>query len=183
LTSAPVLFTERLILRVPEAADLDGWAAMAADAETMRFIGGTASRSGTWRQLCTMRGSWDIKGFAMFSVIERATGAWVGRLGPWEPEGWPGKEVGWGIAPQFAGKGYAYEAAVAAMDYAFGVLGWDRVIHTIDPENTRSIALAVRLGSSNGGPTKLPDPYQDARVDAWGQTAEDWRKRRAGERA
>ena len=177
MSSYPVLETERLILRLPEASDLDGWTAMNADAETMRFIGGIAGRSATWRMLCTMRGSWDIKGFAMFSVIERATGAWVGRLGPWEPEGWPGKEVGWGIAPQFAGKGYAYEATVATMDYVFDVLGWPDVIHTIDPDNIRSIALAKRLGSSNLGPTRLPEPYQDAPVDAWGQSAAQWRAR------
>jgi RimJ/RimL family protein N-acetyltransferase len=183
VTGHPVLETERLILRLPQASDLDGWVEMSADEETNRFIGGVKSRAETWRMLCAMRGSWDIKGFAMFSVIERATGAWVGRLGPWEPEGWPGKEIGWGVAPRFAGKGYAYEAVVATMDYAFDVLGWHQVIHTIDPENIRSIALAKRLGSINGGPTRLPEPYQDARVDAWGQTAAAWRLRRAGERA
>ena len=174
---APVLQTERLTLRLPEASDLDGWAAMSADLETNRFIGGVKSRAETWRTLCAIRGAWDIRGFSMFSVIERATGHWVGRLGPWEPEGWPGKEVGWGVSPQFAGRGYAYEATVAAMDYAFDVLGWTDVIHTIDPENARSIALARRLGSTNLGPTKLPQPYQDARVDAWGQSAAQWRAR------
>jgi RimJ/RimL family protein N-acetyltransferase len=178
MSAHPVLETERLILRLPEASDLDGWAEMSADEETSRFIGGVKSRAETWRMLCAMRGAWDIKGFAMFSVIERATGAWVGRLGPWEPEGWPGNEIGWGVSPRFAGKGYAYEAVVATMDYAFDVLGWPDVIHTIDPENTRSLALAKRLGSTNLGPTRLPDPYQHARVDAWGQTADQWRASR-----
>ncbi len=110
MTPAPVLQTERLILRLPEASDLDGWATMSADMETNRFIGGITSRAETWRTLCAIRGAWDIRGFSMFSVIERATGHWVGRLGPWEPEGWPGKEVGWGVSPQFAGRGYAYES-------------------------------------------------------------------------
>ncbi len=178
MSDYPVLETERLTLRVPEASDLDGWSAMTADAETMRFIGGVASRAETWRMLCTMRGAWDITGFSMFSVIERATGMWVGRLGPWEPEGWPGQEVGWGVAPQFAGRGYAYEAVKATMDFVFDVLNWAQVIHTIDPANLRSIALAERLGSTNGGRTRLPEPYQDAPVDAWGQTAAQWRARR-----
>ncbi len=178
MSSGPLIETERLTLRLPQASDLDGWSIMNADADTMRFIGGVASRSETWRQLCTMRGSWDIRGFAMFSVIERETGAWVGRIGPWQPEGWPSEEIGWGVSPQFAGQGYAYEAAVATMDYAFDVLGWDHAIHIIDPENTRSTALAVRLGSTNGGPTRLPEPYQDARVDAWGQSANQWRTRK-----
>jgi len=179
LSGYPVLETERLILRVPEASDLDAWSVMNADVETMRFIGGVKSRAETWRMLCTMRGAWDITGFSMFSVIERATGAWVGRLGPWEPEGWPGKEVGWGVGPQFSGKGYAFEAVAATMDYVFDVLNWPDVIHTIDPANTRSIALARRLGSTNGGRTRLPEPFQDAPVDAWGQTAAQWHVRRA----
>lgn len=178
MSSYPVLFTERLILRVPEASDLDGFAEMGADEESMRFIGGTCPRSQAWRLVCALRGAWDIKGYSMFSVIERATGEWVGRLGPWEPEGWPGREVGWGVHPRFAGRGYAFEATVAAMDYAFDVLGWESVIHTIDPANLRSIALAKRLGSYNQGPTRLPEPFQDAPVDAWGQTAAEWRERR-----
>ncbi|MEO7169264.1 MAG: GNAT family N-acetyltransferase, partial [Sphingomonas sp.] len=163
-----------MILRVPEASDLDGFAEMGAYEEAMRYIGGHGPRSQAWRVLTGIRGAWDIRGHSMFSVIERATGAWVGRIGPWKPEGWPGEEVGWGVSSQFAGKGYAYEAAVACMDYAVDVLRWPFVIHTIDPENTRSIALAVRLGSTNGGPTKLPAPYEASRVDAWGQSADQW---------
>jgi RimJ/RimL family protein N-acetyltransferase len=114
----------------------------------------------------------------MFSVIERATGKWAGRLGPWQPEGWPGTEVGWGVAREFAGKGYAHEGAVAAMDYAVDVLGWTHIIHTIAPENERSWKLAQRLGSVNEGPTRLPAPHAEVRVDAWGQTADQWRARR-----
>ncbi|OQW43822.1 MAG: acetyltransferase [Proteobacteria bacterium SG_bin6] len=176
--SGPVLTTERLVLRLPEAGDLDGFATFAADAETMRHLGGVKTRSEVWRSLCEMRGAWEIRGFAMFSVIERATGRWVGRIGPWQPEGWPGTEVGWGVLPEFAGRGYAYEAAVAAMDYAVEVLGWDDICHTIAPDNHRSIALAERLGSVNRGPTQLPPPLEAFPVDNWGQSTEAWRARR-----
>ena len=119
----PVLFTERLVLRLPESGDLDAWAEFSADPNTMRYLGGTQSRAESWRGLCAMRGAWDIRGFGMFSVTERETGRWVGRIGPWEPEGWPGREIGWGVAREFAGRGYAYEAACATMDFAFDVLG------------------------------------------------------------
>ena len=90
----------------------------------------------------------------MFSVIEKASGRWVGRLGPWQPEGWPGTEVGWGLARDAWGKGYATEGAAAAIDWAFDALGWDDVIHCIDPGNA---ALgpgrrAPRLGPSRPGP-------------------------------
>lgn len=177
--SQPILFTERLLLRRPAAEDLDAWAAFSADPETMEHLGGPVERSVAWRHLCIMAGAWDITGFSMFSVIERGTGKWVGRLGPWQPEGWPGTEVGWGVAREFAGRGYAYEGAVAAMDYAVDVLGWQRVIHTIAPDNVRSWKLAQRLGSSNLGPTRLPAPLSDFPVDAWGQSADQWRAGRA----
>lgn len=144
----------------------------------MRFLGGVQARGAAWRNLCTMVGAWSVRGFAMFSVIERDTGRWVGRIGPWQPEGWPGREVGWGVAWEFAGRGYAYEAACAAMDYAVDALGWDHVIHTIDPENSGSIKLAQRLGSVNQGPVSLPAPLESFRVDAWAQSADQWRAHR-----
>ena len=91
------LDTPRLILRVPRLADLDSFAALMADEETARFLGGVAPREMTWRFLMTMIGAWHATGISMFSVFEKATGRWVGRLGPWRPEGWPGAEVGWAI--------------------------------------------------------------------------------------
>ena len=103
------LETERLILRPPRADDLDAWTEMMEDEEAARFIGGVAPRSVCWRQLMTMIGAWHAHGFAMFSVIEKASGRWVGRLGPWQPEGWPGPEVGWAIARECWGRGYAGE--------------------------------------------------------------------------
>jgi RimJ/RimL family protein N-acetyltransferase len=178
VTTGPVLFTDRLLLRLPEPQDFDGWAAMSADPETMRFLGGAKERAEAWRDFALRRGAWDVRGFSMFSVIERATGAWVGRIGPWQPEDWPGTEVGWGVHPAFAGRGFAHEAAAACMDFVVEVLGWDDIIHTIDPANTRSIALARRLGSVDRGPVRLPAPLSDFTVHAWGQTAAEWRARR-----
>src|SRR3546814_10696006 len=87
----------------------------------------------------------------MFSVIERASGEWVGRLGPWEPDGWPAPEIGYGVSARFAGKGYAFEGAVAACDFAVEFLKWPELMHSIDPANTRSQALAKRLGATNSG--------------------------------
>ena len=173
----PVLFTERLILRLPEPHDFDGYAAFAADQETMAHLGGAMPRSLAWRDFTMRAGAWTTRGFSMFSVIERDTGRWVGRVGPWEPEGWPAAEVGWGIAPGHAGKGYAHEAAIAAIDYAVDVLKWEDITHMIAPDNVRSIRLAERLGSTNRGPTQLPAPLDTYRCDMWGQSAAQWRRR------
>ena len=176
-TMGPTLETERLILRPTAAEDLDGWAELMGDPETARFIGGVQPRAACWRGLMTMAGSWACLGFAMFSVIEKASGRWIGRIGPWQPEGWPGTEVGWGLIKSASGKGYAYEAAVASIDWAFDNLGWSEVIHTIDLDNTPSIKLAERLGSVHRGPTRLPAPFEHLPVEAWGQSREEWRSR------
>jgi RimJ/RimL family protein N-acetyltransferase len=64
------------------------------------------------------------------------------------------------------------------MEYAVEVLGWENIIHTIEPENHPSIRLAERLGSTRQGPTQLPPPFQDVKVESWGQSAAQWRARR-----
>jgi RimJ/RimL family protein N-acetyltransferase len=170
--------TERLILRPTAADDFDGWAAFMADEDAARFIGGRQPRAAAWRGFLTMAGAWQIQGFAMFSVIEKSSGRWIGRIGPWMPEGWPGSEVGWGIVREALGKGYATEAATAAIDWAFDHLGWIEVIHTIDPENLASIAVARKLGSRNRGRGRLPAPFENLVVDIWGQSREEWHARR-----
>ena len=175
--SFPILETERLILRVPAAEDFEPWAAFSADEEAMRHLGGAQPRAVAWRGLCTMTGAWTIRGFSMFSVIEKATGRWVGRLGPWQPEGWPGTEVGWGLAREVWGRGYATEGAAAAIDWAFETLGWDEVIHTIEPANVASQNVARRLGSSLLRPAHMPAPFNTV-IDAWGQSREAWQGRR-----
>jgi RimJ/RimL family protein N-acetyltransferase len=177
---APILETERLILRAPAAEDFDAWAEMTADEVTMRHIGGVQPRAVAWRSLCSVVGAWSVRGFSFFSVIEKAGGRWIGRLGPWEPEGWPGREVGWALSRHTWGKGYATEGAAAAMDYVFDVLGWDEAIHTIDPDNAASHAVARRLGSTLKGPTKMPAPFEALPVELWSQTREEWRARKAG---
>jgi RimJ/RimL family protein N-acetyltransferase len=90
------------------------------------------------------------------------------------PEGWPGTEVGWSLRRQSTGKGYALEAATAAIDWAFDTLGWTEVIHSIQPPNTASIALAERLGSTYRGTSRLPPPYDDVDIGIWGQSRETW---------
>lgn len=174
----PTLETARLILRPPVQDDFEAWAVFAADEEASRFIGGHQPRGGAWRGMATLAGSWALLGFGMFSVIEKASGRWVGRLGPWMPEGWPGTEVGWGLDRSTWGKGYATEGAAAAIDWAIEHLGWTDIIHCIDPENTPSQKVAQRLGAVNRGPGALPAPFESARIDIWGQSAADWKARR-----
>ena len=172
----PVIETERLLLRPPVIADFDAYAVYAADPPGMTFIGGAQSRPVAWRSFMAYAGAWATTGVSMFFVFERGSGGFMGRVGPWRPEGWPGCEVGWGISRRFFGHGYAGEAARACMDFAFERLGWTDVIHSIDPANAPSIKLAERLGSRRGEDARLPAPI-DKTVGVWGQTREAWRAR------
>jgi RimJ/RimL family protein N-acetyltransferase len=178
IAPGPTLETARLILRPTALEDLDGYAALIADPESARFIGGVQPRSMAWRAMSAMAGSWALQGFGMFSVLEKSTGHWLGRIGPWKPEGWPGTEVGWGLLRSAWGKGYATEAATVAIDWAFDTLGWTQVIHCIVPENTPSAEVALKLGSKKLGPVTLPPPYDTTFIEAWGQSREEWRARR-----
>lgn len=178
--SGPTLETPRLLLRLPRAEDFDAWAAFMADEESARFIGGHQPRAVAWRGFTSVAGAWQIQGFAMFSVIEKATGRWVGRLGPWQPEGWPGTEVGWSIVREAWGRGYAVEGSAAAIDWAFANLGWDEVIHTIAPENHASQRVAIKLGSRKlERSARLPPPFEQSAVEIWGQTRAEWFAQRA----
>jgi RimJ/RimL family protein N-acetyltransferase len=177
--SMPQLQTRRLLLRTPALEDFESWAALHQDPEVTRYIGGLQPRATVFRGLLAMAGAWSLQGFGMFSVFERATGRWIGRVGPWCPEGWPGTEVGWSLLRDAWGQGYALEAAVASIDWAFANLDWDEVIHTIDPANQASQNLALRLGSQRRGPGRLPPPFEDATVEIWGQSRAQWRDSRA----
>jgi len=174
--SLPTLETARLLLRPPAPEDFDAWAEFCADAEAQRFLGGALDRASAWRNICIAAGAWTVRGFSFFSVIEKASGRWIGRVGPWQPEGWPGKEVAYGLAKQAWGKGYAHESAGAAIAWAFNHLGWTEVVHCIDPANVPSQRVATRLGARILRKTRLPAPLH-WEVEVWGQTRDAWQAR------
>jgi RimJ/RimL family protein N-acetyltransferase len=175
----PRLSTPRLLLRPLHIADFDAWASLMADAEGSKFIGGPQPRSVAWRGFMSVAGAWHLTGCSMFAVIEKATGRWLGRVGPWYPEGWPGTEIGWAVVRDVWGRGYATEAAAATIDWAFATLGWKEIVHTISPSNAMSQSVARKLGSRNRGPGRLPAPYEKEIVEIWGQTRAEWFERRA----
>jgi RimJ/RimL family protein N-acetyltransferase len=142
----PVLATERLTLRAPEARDFEPMAVFLAS-DRARMVGGPFDRLGAWRALAASIGHWELRGYGMRAVDESATGAFVGQVGMFDPEGWIAREIAWWIAaPEHEGRGFAFEAALAARRYAYGVAGWREAFSVIHPENGRSIRLAERLG-------------------------------------
>jgi RimJ/RimL family protein N-acetyltransferase len=155
----PVIETARLILRRWREADIEPNTAMLADPATAQFItsDGKAVTDAFvgWRNAAIMAGHWALHGFGMFVFEEKQTGRFAGRVGPWSPAGWPGFEVGWGIASGFRGKGYAVEAARASIDWVFARFEIERIVHTIRPENVASQNVARRLGATIEGEVEL----------------------------
>ena len=150
----PVLQTERLILRGQQPSDSEPFVRAYADADFARFItrkGNALTREEAWGAMAIVAGSWAVSGYGQWIVEDRASGAPVGRVGPWAPEGWPDFEIGWAIFPEHQGKGFAIEAAAAAIVWAHETLGRDHVIHLNDPRNTASERVATALGAEAGG--------------------------------
>jgi RimJ/RimL family protein N-acetyltransferase len=167
------LETERLLLRPFRDSDIDEYATMCADPEVMRFLGerSVLTRDQAWRQMAMFVGHWQLRGFGVWIVEERASGSLVGRVGLHYPEGWPDRELAWTLARPYWGRGFAHEAARAALAHAFETLGWQRVISLIDPHNHRSIRLAERLGERPEGEVTI----QDHRLIVYAIAREAWR--------
>lgn len=163
-----VLMTDRLELRPLAPADYEEHALMMQDPRVARFLSldqRPQSRQTSWRGFASMLGHWQMRGFGFFSAFARDSGRWVGRVGPWMPEGWPGLECGWGVAPQFWGRGYAPEAAVATIRWIFEQRPeLDRIISLIDPKNANSQQVAKKIGEAKTGETYRLD---DLKLDIW----------------
>ena len=114
------LDTDRLTLRMLRASDFDAYAEMCGDPEGMRYIGDgqPLDRPMAWRNLAMMAGHWSLRGYGLWAAAERSSGVLVGRIGFWNPEGWPGFELGWTLRRSFWGRGYATEGARKALEAA-----------------------------------------------------------------
>jgi RimJ/RimL family protein N-acetyltransferase len=151
------LGSPRLVLRMFRESDLDAYAAMCGDPEVMRYLGDgfPLTRAESWRNMALVLGHWHLRGFGLWAVEERTTGLMAGRVGCWQPEGWPGLEIGWALRREFWGRGYATEAAQTVMADAFSRLQRPRLISLIHPQNGNSIAVALRLGMSREKETEV----------------------------
>ena len=156
LSNTPVLETERLVLRAPQAGDWPAWRAMMQTdrSEFIRSPGGFQEDQ-AWRGFSQIGHSPARLGPVVFT---RKGTPPLGATGPWYPAGWAERELGWSVWSEAAeGQGYAFEAARAARDYAIHTLGWNTAVSYINPANARSIALAERLGAVLDPAAALPD--------------------------
>ena len=143
------LETSRLLLRPPLGSDAEPLRAIHEDPEVVQHVvfgsppGGVTA---AWRNVAMMIGHWHLRGYGQWTVVEKTSGQVVGRVGLWNPEGWPGIELGWIIRHSEWGRGFATEAARMALQWTWDTLDTDHIISIIQPDNARSIRVAEKIG-------------------------------------
>jgi RimJ/RimL family protein N-acetyltransferase len=177
------LETERLLLRLPQAADLDGYHAVFSDPNVVAFLGmSPQTRDQNATGIERMRRHWERHGVGLFSVVRKEDGHLLGRVGflAWDPVRWVSamredldgeveNEIGWTLGSDYWGQGYATEAAIVCRDWALEELGLTRLVSVIAPENVASIRVAKKIGETLERES-LPGPF-DRRVDLYALAA------------
>ncbi len=148
---APELTTERLRLRFWRESDVDPFHDFYRDPQSQAVYGADVQRSDVWRRVALVIGHWQLRGFGPWALEERASGIFAGHCGLWFPDGWDDIEIGYGIAPEFRGRGFAVEAARRVRDYGYRELGLSRLVSYIDPANKASLRVAEKLGAVRDG--------------------------------
>ncbi|MEM9967031.1 MAG: GNAT family N-acetyltransferase [Pseudomonadota bacterium] len=143
----PTIETERLRLRCPEMRDFHAWAAFRASDRAIH-LGGPNTRTEAFDKLGEIIGHWHLRGYGRWMVADKTTDEPLGVVGCFYPDDWPEPEIAWSVFETAEGRGIAFEAARAALNYAYGTLGWTTAISCMTPENSRSQALAERLGAT-----------------------------------
>jgi RimJ/RimL family protein N-acetyltransferase len=150
------LHSERLTLREFRATDFEP------------FVGGPCARNDAWRRLAMYAGHRVLRGYGIWALEARASGATVGQCGLWYPEGWPEPEIHWTLFPEHQGQGFATEAARRVRAHARDDLGFTRLVSCIEPANTASVKVALRLGARREGQAEAPPRVMDVYVHDMG---------------
>lgn len=143
--SIPTLTTDRLILRAPRLSDFDAWQGYYTSPRSVHE-GGPFDHAQAYRIWAADVALWQLRGYGPFGVDDRATGAHLGDVGIYQAADYPAPELGWFVLPEAEGRGIALEAATAVLHWLRDTTDWPHVTNMIDPANTRSVALGLRLG-------------------------------------
>jgi [ribosomal protein S5]-alanine N-acetyltransferase len=146
LTGLPVLETERLTLRAPQAGDWPAFRDYRASPRTI-YTGGLKKEHEAAEQFASFFGHWVLRGFGRLIAEDRATGQPLGHFGPMQWEDRAEVEMTWSLwTAEAEGKGLGSEAASAMHGWAFGALGLATARAEVHRDNVASHAIARRLG-------------------------------------
>jgi RimJ/RimL family protein N-acetyltransferase len=169
---ATPLETPRLLLRGWQDGDLDGFAAVNAQPEVMRYIhdGRTLDRAATAERMATYRRHWAEHGFGLYVVEIKESGELAGFTGlavpAFLPEIMPAVEIGWRLGRAHWGQGLATEAARAVVAHTRSELALRRLVSIHVVGNEASARVMVKLGMSVERETVQPDTGRQVRVYA-----------------
>jgi ribosomal-protein-alanine N-acetyltransferase len=138
--------TDRLILRRLDERDIDAIFAMRSDPEVMRFIRAPQNRAETVNWLNLVSSRWESDRIGFCAIVEKQTGKFIGWCGLWQLKETSELEIGYAIAKEFWGKGFATEAARIFLRYAFEQLNPDKIVAVAEPENLSSRCVMEKLG-------------------------------------
>lgn len=153
MTTAPVISTARLRLRPHQMSDLDAFRAFYAT-DRSKYVGAPKNDTHLFYGFASEVGSWPLMGHGAWA-IDTTDGTFVGQVAITQPPHFPEREIGWILLDGHEGQGYAFEAASAALNWAWDN-DFDTLVSYIDPANARSRALAERLGAAHDADAPLP---------------------------
>jgi RimJ/RimL family protein N-acetyltransferase len=155
------LETERLVLRPWRLDDLDALAQFydQPDDLGLKFIGGPVKRDIAWRIMCVRVGMWQLRGYGIFAVVEKASREWVGHCGLMHhvDKDETGPNLAYSIKINRRGRGFATEAADRVARYTFDKLLHPSVVTYIDPDNGASRRVVEKLGAAKTGMININD--------------------------
>ena len=144
-----VIETERLILRKFTVDDAPFILELLNTPNWLRFIGDRNVHNVEEAKQFLLNGymkSYETHGFGFYAVMEKGTQNLIGMCGLVKRDTLEDVDIGFAFMPDFMGKGYGFEAALATLHYAQNVLKLDTVIAIVNPENNVSIGLIKKIG-------------------------------------
>ncbi|MEK9979789.1 MAG: GNAT family N-acetyltransferase, partial [Paracoccaceae bacterium] len=146
MTIAPTLTSDRLFLTQMTLDHIHALYPLMGSART-GYMDGPFTKRAAWYLLAADVASWTLLGFGGWAITDRNTGQLLGQIALSQPPHYPERELGWLLFEHAEGQGYAYEAAKTVLAWARDTQNYITLVSYITPENSRSVALAKRLGA------------------------------------
>lgn len=161
-----MLETKRLFLRPPILEDFEAFCFAQASPEFKKYTGGVMNKEKAQEEFRLWLEFWQDYNYCFYSVIEKSSNEWIGRIGPTRRSNDSFQEIGWSIIISAQGKGYAFEAVKAIIFQMQEKRNWNNIIFRIGCANLASQKLAIKLGAVNIGPEDFSDKSENA-IEIW----------------